>query len=648
MELMPGSYASPRWSYELLDCSMPMTFDTYSNCSFQCVYCFSFFQRAVGNTADDYLHHHVKAVNVEAIKQMYLRELGMLSDPQQGKLKAGKSQFGWYIRARKVLQWGGLSDGFDYYERSFGKSLELLNFWNSIDYPLSISTKGVWFTEDSRYAEAFHNRGNVHMKTSIITLDAVKAKKVERGVASPEERFRMLEWMGKMGVAATTVRLRPFTLGITADYPYSDNSYKQLEAFVHRTKEAGCYSLTTEFLCLERRASNTAKERYDILGKVSGIPNLYAFYSANSLSAGLMRLNYELKRPYMEALQELCEKYDVKFFVSDAHHKEKSYHAGCCGLPETGPLSQTNKGQYAEAILIAKREGRVHWSDISPYAESLREIPFYNAEGFNTGGTDERVRRMYQTMYDYMRDQWNNPRSFMSPARYFGGALVGDQPDANGDIVYLYNKPWVNAGVQITSVKQLRDEVSQTYGADPGYIQLEKTAQQEVAELQAAVRAQQEDGGVWGHIAYDVCVNGTLCNDARLHRLLLQFKQERLNATVFVQEERLGYCETTYPDWGTDFEPLPNEPATEETYILNNEVIRQGHSMLGTPRIWLIAPRFSSLEMPTYRAALSEMEGRYAAGESALPIVATLRERLSSDYGIELVECATPDHEVTV
>ncbi len=646
MELSPGFYSSPRWSFEILDCSMPMTFDTYSNCAFQCVYCFSFFQRAVGQTADDYLHHRVKSVDVNKVKNLFLRELAAPDSP--GTMKPGFRQFGWYIRARKVLQWGGLSDGFDYYEKNFGKSLELLQFWNSIDYPVSISTKGVWFTEDERYREAFANRGNVHLKTSIISLDADKVRRVERGVASSEERFKMLEWMSKVGVAATTVRLRPFVLGITADYPYTPKSYEQLEAFVHRTKEAGCYSLTTEFLCLEKRASNTAKERYDIISKVSGIPNLYEFYSRNSLNQGLMRLNYELKRPYMEALQELCAKYDVKFFVSDAHHKEKSYHAGCCGLPENGPLSQTNKGQYAEAILVAKRQGRVHWSDIAPYAESLREIPYFNAEGFNTASTDERVRRMYQSMYDYMRDQWNNPRSFMSPARYFGGALVADQPDANGDVVYLYNTPWVNAGAQIASVGELRADVQQSYGNEQGYLQLAATAQQELTALQANVREQQLDGGQWGHVAYDLCVNGTLCNDARLHRLLTQLKNERLNSTVFVQEERLPYYESHYADYGADFELLPDEPATEAAYLANNEVITQGHSMLGTPRVWLIAPRFNNSELPAYRAVLSALEAAYTNGQFDTPSVLANRQSLWDEQGIALTECATPDHEVVL
>ena len=607
----------------------------------------AFFQRAVGQTADDYLHHRVKAVNVEKVKQLFLRELALSGS--DSTMKSGFHQFGWYIRARKVLQWGGLSDGFDYYEKMFGKSLELLQFWNSIDYPLSLSTKGVWFTEDPRYYEAFHNRSNLHVKTSIITLDAEKARKVERGVATPEERFKMLEWMNAVGVAATTVRLRPFTLGITCDYPWSPHSYEQLEAFVHRTKEAGCYSLTTEFLCLERRASNTAKERYEILGKVSGIPDLYNFYSRNSINAGLMRLNYELKRPFMEALQELCAKYDVKFFVSDAHHKEKSYHAGCCGLPENGPLSQTNKGQYAEAILIAKRKGRVHWSDLEESAKALHEIPYFNAEGFNTAGTDERVRRMYQDMYWYMRDIWNNPRSFMSPARYFGGALVPAPPDENGDVVYLYNAPWVDLGQQVTSVAQLQSAVQEQYGQEKPYPYLMlQTAEQQVAALQQRVRDQEQDGGQWGYVAYDVCVNGTLCNEARLHRIFQQLRAERLNATVFLQEDRLPWAETNYPDWGIDFEVLPSEPATAEACLLNSEAIVQGHSMLGTPRIWLLTPEFNSFELLPLRPLLSELEGYHTAGQWFTPKMLERQLQFVGDYGISLRECATPDHEVTV
>lgn len=567
------------------------------------------------------------------------------------------SQFNWYINSRRVLQWGGLSDGFDYYEKQFGHSLDLLNFWNAMDYPLSISTKGVWWTEDPRYQEAFRNRGNLHLKTSIVTLNEAGARKMERGVATPEQRFRMLEWAANNGVAATTVRLRPFILGLTADYPFTDASRNQIEALVQRTKQAGVYSLTTEFLCLERRASITAKERYNIIADITGfgrngLPDLYDFYSSNSLNNGLMRLNYELKRPYMETLQEMCYKYGIHFFVSDAHHKEKSEHAGCCGLPDTGPLSVTNKGQYAHAILIAKQRGRVHWSDIAEYARVLRNIPYGAAavEGqssptqFNLGTTDNRAMRMYQTMEDYMRDNWNNPRSFMSPARYFGGALVPDAPDSNGDIVYLYNAPWTDSGIQVSSVSHLRGIVERDSGPDTTYIKLETTAERQLEEMQAHYREQQVDGGTWGHVAYDIVINATLSTLPTLHTWLGLVKQGKLNATCFTQERNLPHCETTYPDWGVEFDGLPDHPATSDESAANALAIVQGYAMLGTPRIWLIEPTLTSLT-PTdsLRSLLSRFEGRFANNEFDVTDAGWL-----AMYGIRLVECATPDHETTV
>ena len=39
-------YGSPRWSGEICDCSMPLTFDTYSGCSYNCLYCFAYFQKS--------------------------------------------------------------------------------------------------------------------------------------------------------------------------------------------------------------------------------------------------------------------------------------------------------------------------------------------------------------------------------------------------------------------------------------------------------------------------------------------------------------------------------------------------------------------------------------------------------------------------
>ena len=43
-----NSYGSPRISSEVLECSLPLTFDQYSICGFGCCYCFSQFIRGTG------------------------------------------------------------------------------------------------------------------------------------------------------------------------------------------------------------------------------------------------------------------------------------------------------------------------------------------------------------------------------------------------------------------------------------------------------------------------------------------------------------------------------------------------------------------------------------------------------------------------
>lgn len=482
MQLDKGYYSSPRWSYELLDCAMPMTFDTYSNCAHQCVYCFAFFQRGIGHAADDYLHHRVRSVNVDRVKKMFI-------DPDQ---HAG--QFAEYIKRRYVLQWGGLSDGFDWYERKFRKSLELLRFFREIDYPVSISTKGTWFLDDPEYVEVLRGAANTHWKYSIITLDEGHARKLEAGTPAPRVRFDALSRLSGLGVGAVTLRFRPYIIGASDVYT---------EEMVALAKDSGCISVTTEFLCIERRATKNHLARYQAISDVVGY-DVWEFYLRNSYSgSGLMRLNYDIKRPYIARFEEVCKQHDLAFYVSDAHHKEASAAAGCCGLPSTGPLSNYNRGQFAEAILIAKRNGKVHWSDIAADAAWLDAVPYNRAEGYNNGSTRGRAQYMFHSVTEFMRDMWNRPKSWASPARYFGGVLVPGDKDDQGDIVYYYNQAFVDDGTRIGDMEQLKVRVSDS------------------REQMSA------DGAALGHVAFPVYVCGTGADE-----ITAQLALERINAVV--------------------------------------------------------------------------------------------------------------------
>ena len=185
------TYDSPRWSNEFLDCAMPMTFDQYNLCSYQCQYCFSFYQRV---HFKDYVEKNLRWVNVDRVKKIFL--------------EPDSSEFGEYVKKRIPLQWGGLSEPFDLLEPSFGIGLQLMKFFREIDYPVSFSTKSIWFTKDKRYVDVLKGAKNFHFKWSIITLDQEKARLIEKGVPSPEQRLNAMGEVAKWDTAGVTLRLR--------------------------------------------------------------------------------------------------------------------------------------------------------------------------------------------------------------------------------------------------------------------------------------------------------------------------------------------------------------------------------------------------------------------------------------------------------
>jgi hypothetical protein len=324
------------------------------------------------------------------------------------------------------------------------------------------------------------------------------------------------------------------------------------------------------------------------MSKVLGY-DVWEFYMENSARAsGLLRLNYDLKRPYILQMKEAAEKRGLKFFVSDAHHKEDSYHAGCCGLPESGPLSNVNRGQYAHAIKLAKQKGYVQWKEIKDEAyEILHDIPLYTAEGFPSD-TMERAKRRYQSMYDYMHDIWNTPNSWQSPNRYFGGALVAGGVDEEGDVIYLYNKPFVEEGVRIGTANELA-------------LQLRMVGKPNAERYDEMVA----DGTDFGHVAYPVYViSRKRWSTATTMKLL---DQSRINYSLVVPHSELEYYQENFPS--ADLLVLP-EDARGMGYA--REYVRSINWEQGYPYVWMLDDDISEIERngkpSTLRALFSSME----------------------------------------
>ena len=408
-------YNSPRWTAEIADCSMPMTMDTYSNCSYKCLYCFSQFQRGIGDGKDGYLANKVTWVSDAKFKKIF-------TDPSS-------SQFGDYVKARKAMQWGGLSDQFDNNEKKYGKTLELLRWMreNVPDMPISFSTKATWWLDDPRYTELFKDNPMWNCKFSIITLDEEKARIIEAGVDSPKKRLDAIEKYANLNAGGATLRLRPFIIGI------STPSYIDL---IHEASERGATALSTEFFCVEQR-SELLREKFKTINELCGF-DLYAFYKKYSVNSGYMRLNRKVKEPFVKNMKEECDRVGMRFYVSDAHFKECCCNGSCCGLPESWNYS---RGQWCNALMIARKNGKVYYSDVREDIDKfLSGFQKQRANGFNKG--DARIRAMFQgmTMADYMRWLWNNPQHGQSPYHLFEGVLYPVGNDENGDLIYEYQE----------------------------------------------------------------------------------------------------------------------------------------------------------------------------------------------------------------
>ena len=165
--------------------------------------------------------------------------------------------------------------------------------------------------------------------------------------------------------------------------------------------------------------------------------DIFEFYRKYSVQSGYLRLNHKVKEPFIRKMQALCKELGMRFYVSDAHWKELCNNGSCCGLPASWNYS---RGQFCEALQIAKKKGFVTWDDIKGDISRLLNFPWARADGYNCNSTEKRAKFDGMTMAQYMNWLWNNPQAGQSPYKLFEGVLVPKGKDKEGNIVYGYNE----------------------------------------------------------------------------------------------------------------------------------------------------------------------------------------------------------------
>lgn len=234
-----------------------------------------------------------------------------------------------------------------------------------------------------------------------------------------------MEKFANLNAGGATLRLRPFIIGI------STPSYLDLIKEAHNR---GATAVSTEFFCVEQR-STLLKEKMHYFNELAGF-DIMEFYKKYSNQRGYLRLNRNVKRPFVTNMKNLCDELGLRFYVSDSHFKELSCNGSCCGLPESWNYS---RGQWTQALLLAKKNGKVKYSEINEEINKFfGHFHWWKAEGFNRGSSEKRAKLDGMTMAQYMRYLWNTPMEGQSPYKLFEGILKPNGTDENGDLIYEY------------------------------------------------------------------------------------------------------------------------------------------------------------------------------------------------------------------
>ena len=437
-DAMEMDYQSPRISSEVYECGLPLTFDQYSRCTFECMYCFAAFVKQVnsGSTkgkANSQFDKPIRCVDPEGVKRLWV-------SPDRIKTVAGITPMALALIAKKApLHWGGLSDPFDYTEEKYQVGLELLRFFRALDYPVVFSTKGILpVREPWRSVLA---GGNFRFQQSIITTEQHKADVVDKSCPTLDQRFDAMRQLTREMGLVVTLRLRPIIPGIV--------SPKQCLELIERAHECGATGVSTEFFCMEARGFHN-RWRYDAMSEVGGIP-LFEYYKKHSPGqCGYLRLNTEVKRKYFEPMAALATRLKMRFAVSDFNFKHLNNCVGCCAIysdKETaeGAVGSSrkpwiNRGTVTYAIQLAKRNGIVRRAEIDEHLDWASYLVTGEFQGLMSQAAKRGLNRN-RTLADCLRGDWNQPdKSLHSPYRYTDGLLEPVEVDAQGDVVYRYNK----------------------------------------------------------------------------------------------------------------------------------------------------------------------------------------------------------------
>lgn len=437
-EKFPQNYNGIRFTSDAMDCSIPISIDSHSGCSFSCLYCFS--------------NNLMRAPDKNQIKlQKIIKEGSFYSEFSIKKLEK------FLARERKDIvslamynlldigspvQLGALGDPFDNLELHSGWAKKAIPLFIKYNIPVRIGTKGGVVLQRKEYLKLFEKNPDQFWFAFSITCNSDEIiRQIDINAPSTSDRLAAMKKLTKIGCNAS-LRFRPFLPGISDSYPGEPQAWKTL---ILRAKESGARAISFEYIFLPSNMTGKQKAMHQLLFKVMKNPKFAQFWMENSNKKEVCRRGKrEIKEEITLRIKHLCHKIGMQFGCSDPHFKELNDTGSCCGMPEEHPyFGNWSRRQMTEVIVQARKaynsgeELLINYNDWKP--KWAHKIQF--REMVSIGNWHNYRIKKNTTFGDHIRERWNNPSHPRGPYIYFDKALVPIGLDRiTGDLVYVYKR----------------------------------------------------------------------------------------------------------------------------------------------------------------------------------------------------------------
>lgn len=385
-------------------CSLPIRLDTYSRCTFGCLYCFASARGGQRNGKFAVIDEGQFARRLE-------RVLG------SGLVKSALDEF---LRERTPLHIGGMTDPLSSLEARTGTTLRLLQILSKYQYPAILSTKSDLFATNP-YLDAM-SAGPFVLQCSISSLDDDLLASVDCGTPGPTRILAAAAKAIDRGVPVA-FRIQPLLPG------REDDAYQIIEA----AAAAGVFHVGVEHLKLPLESQWSGTQ---LLSDRLGIDLVDYYREKGATRVGReWILPHAFRLPRMLELRDVVHQGDMSFGAADTDLLPIGDGGCCCSgvdlLDDWDGYHFTHN--YAEAIRRADDQGIVTYGSIEdewiPSGSIARWVNSNSRLRSNpvTGGG--------APMRDYIVRNWAGSPNGPAPGGFVGVTRT-DELDDKGRPVY--------------------------------------------------------------------------------------------------------------------------------------------------------------------------------------------------------------------